>query len=91
MRGWGDLMGNAGGPYRGGGGGGDDAANLAQMMMNGIQRGGGGRMMMMPTRRFEEQYHCYSVAYADKSHLEVCTLFILDSWECSGLFGFINT
>ncbi len=24
----------------------------------------------MPTR-FEEQYHCYSVAYADKSHLEV--------------------
>ena len=24
----------------------------------------------MPNR-FEEQYHCYSVAYADKSHLEV--------------------
>jgi hypothetical protein len=23
------------------------------------------------TRRFEEQYHCYSVAYADKAHLEV--------------------
>lgn len=23
------------------------------------------------SRRFEEQYHCYSVAYADKSHLEV--------------------
>jgi hypothetical protein len=22
-------------------------------------------------RRFEEQYHCYSVAYADKSRLEV--------------------
>jgi hypothetical protein len=22
-------------------------------------------------RRFEEQYHCYSVAYADKMHLEV--------------------
>ena len=22
-------------------------------------------------RRFEEQYHCYSVAYADKPHLEV--------------------
>ena len=22
-------------------------------------------------RRFEEQYHCYSVAYADKSNLEV--------------------
>jgi hypothetical protein len=27
-------------------------------------------MGRMPTR-FEEQYHCYSVAYADKSHLEV--------------------
>lgn len=24
----------------------------------------------MPSK-FEEQYHCYSVAYADKSHLEV--------------------
>lgn len=24
-----------------------------------------------PARRFEEQYHCYSVAYADKAHLEV--------------------
>ena len=23
------------------------------------------------SRRFEEQYHCYSVAYADKPHLEV--------------------
>jgi len=22
-------------------------------------------------RRFEEQYHCYSVAHADKAHLEV--------------------
>lgn len=22
-------------------------------------------------RTFEEQYHCYSVAYADKAHLEV--------------------
>ena len=22
-------------------------------------------------QRFEEQYHCYSVAYADKAHLEV--------------------
>jgi len=29
--------------------------------------GGGG----FPTRRFEETYHCYSVAYADKAHLEV--------------------
>lgn len=26
-------------------------------------------------RRFEEQYHCYSVAYADKSHLEVRSYF----------------
>ena len=24
-------------------------------------------------QRFEEQYHCYSVAYADKAHLEVCS------------------
>lgn len=24
--------------------------------------------------RFEEQYHCYSMAYADKAHLEVSTL-----------------
>mmetsp|Transcript_8597 Transcript_8597/g.15600 ORF Transcript_8597/g.15600 Transcript_8597/m.15600 type:complete len:388 (-) Transcript_8597:38-1201(-) len=30
---------------------------------NGIPMGGG-------PRRFEEQYHCYSVAYADKPHLE---------------------
>jgi len=26
-----------------------------------------------PRRFFEEQYHCYSVAYADKAHLEVGT------------------
>ena len=32
--------------------------------------GGFGGLGGMPTR-FEEQYHCYSVAYADKSHLEV--------------------
>lgn len=25
-------------------------------------------------RRFEEQYHCYSVAYADKPHLEVSSM-----------------
>lgn len=31
--------------------------------------GGFGGLGGMPTR-FEEQYHCYSVAYADKSHLE---------------------
>ena len=24
-----------------------------------------------PRQVFEEQYHCYSVAYADKAHLEV--------------------
>ena len=30
---------------------------------NGIPMGGS-------PRRFEEQYHCYSVAYADKPHLE---------------------
>lgn len=31
---------------------------------------GAGAMGGMP-QRFEECYHCYSVAYADKSHLEV--------------------
>lgn len=30
--------------------------------------GGGG---FPPRQVFEEQYHCYSVAYADKAHLEV--------------------
>jgi hypothetical protein len=35
--------------------------------------GFGGLGGMMPTK-FEEQYHCYSVAYADKSHLEVSSL-----------------
>jgi hypothetical protein len=25
-------------------------------------------------RFFQEDYHCYSVAYADKTHLEVCLL-----------------
>lgn len=35
-------------------------------MMNGWGFTGG----RMP-QRFEEQYHCYSVAYADKPHLEV--------------------
>jgi hypothetical protein len=73
MRGWSD--------FNGSGGNGDDAANFAQMMLNGVQRaGGGGRMMMMPTRRFEEQYHCYSVAYADKSHLEVRFMFCFFSF-----------
>lgn len=32
---------------------------------------GGGMGAGYGHRRFEEQYHCYSVAYADKSHLEV--------------------
>jgi hypothetical protein len=31
---------------------------------------GGGMGMGMPMR-FEEQYHCYSMAYAEKAHLEV--------------------
>lgn len=30
-------------------------------------------------QRFEEQYHCYSVAYADKAHLEVS---VSVEWEC---------
>lgn len=34
---------------------------------------GGGGPMMIPRHRFEEQYHVYSVAVADKAHLEVCT------------------
>ena len=32
---------------------------------------GGGAFGGMPSR-FEEQYHCYSMAYAEKGHLEVC-------------------
>jgi hypothetical protein len=28
-------------------------------------------------RGFSEQYHCYSVAYADKAHLEVRIMFVL--------------
>jgi len=35
----------------------------------GAGAGGGARGYGLPTR-FEEQYHCYSVAYADKAHLE---------------------
>jgi hypothetical protein len=38
-------------------------------------------------RRFEEQYHCYSVAYAGKSHLEVrtssCVVLFLITVECN--------
>jgi len=33
--------------------------------------GGFGASPFGSNRRFEEQYHCYSVAYAGKSHLEV--------------------
>jgi hypothetical protein len=43
----------------------------------GFAGGGGGAFGAggygVSSRRFEEQYHCYSVAYADKSHLEVRT------------------
>ena len=33
--------------------------------------GGGLGGGFAPRQVFEEQYHCYSVAYADKAHLEV--------------------
>jgi len=33
--------------------------------------GGGFGGGFPPRQVFEEQYHCYSVAYADKAHLEV--------------------
>ena len=33
--------------------------------------GMGMRMGMGTPMRFEEQYHCYSMAYAEKAHLEV--------------------
>lgn len=36
--------------------------------------GGGGFAGLMGRQIFEEQYHCYSVAYADKSQLEVSTV-----------------
>ena len=40
--------------------------------------GGFGAGGMIPHHRipqkFEEQYHCYSVAYADKGHLEVSVI-----------------
>lgn len=41
-------------------------------MMGGWGFGGGGHHN---PQRFEECYHCYSVAYADKAHLEVSLLF----------------
>lgn len=36
--------------------------------------GGGFPGFHQRPRRFEETYHCYSVAFADKPHLEVCYL-----------------
>lgn len=76
IRGWGDLM--AGGVGGSGGGG--------RMMAGG---GGGGGFpffhhpqSMMGRARFEEQYHCYSVAYADKAHLEVRTCLLLTVVSC---------
>jgi hypothetical protein len=44
------------------------------------------------SRRFEEQYHCYSVAYADKSHLEVrkrrCLLWCAVVWGVAWMTTF---
>jgi hypothetical protein len=37
----------------------------------GFSGGGGYGAGFGSSRRFEEQYHCYSVAYADKPQLEV--------------------
>lgn len=34
----------------------------------------GSAHMMRMGDRFEEQYHCYSMAFADKAHLEVSML-----------------
>lgn len=37
--------------------------------------GGGGLFGGFPARQvFEEQYHCFSVAYANKEHLEVSSV-----------------
>ena len=46
-------------------------------MMHGWGIGGGGNggfpgFHHQRPQRFEETYHCYSVAFADKPHLEVC-------------------
>lgn len=47
------------------------------MFGGGMFGGIGGLGGAFPPRRvFEEQYHCYSVAYADKAHLEVCMFVI---------------
>lgn len=44
---------------------------LLETMMHGWGGFGGLGGGYPVVRRFEEQYHCYSVAYADKAHLEV--------------------
>lgn len=47
--------------------------------MPGMMGGAGGGF---GPRRFEEQYHCYSVAYADKAHLEVRVCFVFLLFVC---------
>lgn len=49
-------------------------------MWGGFSGGGFGAGGYGASRRFEEQYHCYSVAYADKSHLEVSEYKFSDSY-----------
>ena len=46
---------------------------------------GAGAMGGMP-QRFEECYHCYSVAYADKSHLEVSR--VQSSYQSTPILGY---
>lgn len=55
--GWGGFPGGGAGGY-GGGGGGPFGGGLHHHHQHHRQR-------------FEEQYHCYSVAFADKAHVEV--------------------
>ena len=55
----------------------DFVSSYGKEMWGGGFAGGGfgaGGAFGGASRRFEEQYHCYSVAYADKSHLEVRAL-----------------
>ena len=54
-------------------------------MFGGFGVGMGG----MP-QRFEECYHCYSVAYADKSHLEVSRVVLVERVESSHRTGSIH-
>jgi hypothetical protein len=56
--------------------------------LGGAMGGGGGGFPGFHQRmaRFEETYHCYSVAFADKAHLEVrvCPeVFVFDLWYIS--------